>query len=150
MKGRETWEIQYLNSSKYRSLNIIQAIQTETNKAVASMNRSTDIVGNGIQMTGRTGDSFKDILQDIQTVSNKTQTVSEIINQVNQNSNNMVDMIEHIAVVAEQASGNLQQVSATSEEQNASMEEIASSVAILNQMSHDLKDDLGQFKVKVE
>ncbi|UXH46481.1 methyl-accepting chemotaxis protein [Rossellomorea vietnamensis] len=129
---------------------IIQEIQSETNKAVQSMNQGRTIIESGIVMVDRTGDSFKEITGDIENVSRQTHEVSAIIEQVNASTVNMLTMIENIAVIADQTSGSIQTVSAASEEQAASMQEIASNVNMLNGMSRDLRGDLSRFKVNGE
>ncbi|PFA62878.1 methyl-accepting chemotaxis protein [Bacillus sp. AFS015802] len=127
---------------------IIHEIQSETNKAVESMNNGRTIIENGIQMVDRSGESFKEITGDIENVSRQTHEVSAIIEQVNASTTSMLKMIEHIAVIADQTSGSIQTVSASAEEQSASMQEIASNVTMLNDMSQDLRTDLSRFKVK--
>lgn len=129
---------------------IIGEIQSETNKAVQSMNQGRSIIESGIVMVDRTGDSFKEITGDIENVSRQTHEVSAIIEEVNASTVNMLTMIENIAVIADQTSGSIQTVSAASEEQAASMQEIASNVNMLNGMSRDLRGDLSRFKVNGE
>ncbi|XXM71424.1 methyl-accepting chemotaxis protein [Lysinibacillus sphaericus] len=126
---------------------IILQIQTETNKAVESMNKGRTIIESGMELVDQTGGSFKEITEDIENVSRQTHEVSAVIEQVNASTGSMLKMIESIAVIADQTSGSIQTVSASSEEQAASMQEIASNVTLLNDMSQDLRGDLSRFKV---
>ncbi|KAF6608194.1 methyl-accepting chemotaxis protein, partial [Paenibacillus sp. EKM208P] len=58
-----------------------------------------------------------------------------------------VEAVERIREVAEQSAGGTQSVSAAAEEQLASMEEIASSIHTLADMSQLLNARVGGFKV---
>lgn len=127
---------------------IIKGIQLDTNTAVHSMTSEIDIVEKGILMVNKTGESFNDIIQSVQTISSQIQQVSTIFDeQVGRNSSNMKRIIEDIVAITEQAAGNTQQIAAAIEEQNASIEEIASSSALLNKMSKELKEDVNAFKI---
>lgn len=126
---------------------IIKDIQVETSRAVESMEKGKVIIESGIKMVDETGESFRDILQDIEVVTHQAQEVSVIVEQVAHSSIKMMERIEQVALIAEQASGSIQTVGAAAEEQNASMEEIASNVALLNQMSYDLHEDLSKFRI---
>lgn len=128
---------------------IIKGIQLDTDTAVHSMTSEIDIVEKGILMVNKTGESFNDIIQSVHTISSQIQQVSAIFDeQVGRNSSNMKRIIEDIVAITEQAAGNTQQIASAIEEQNASIEEIASSSALLNKMSRELKEDVNAFKIE--
>ncbi|WP_158674458.1 methyl-accepting chemotaxis protein [Lysinibacillus antri] len=127
--------------------NIVEDTQLETNRAVESMNKGMVFVKNGSTLIRETGDNFKEILKDVEEVSQQSQEVSIMVEQINKRSRDMMLMIEEIASIIEQSLGNVQTVSASVEEQNASMEEMASFIAELNKIAHRLQIDIKDFKL---
>lgn len=59
----------------------------------------------------------------------------------------MTEAVSQIARISEQTAGLTQGVAAAAEEQNASMEEIASASLTLTKMAEELNDVMGRFKV---
>jgi methyl-accepting chemotaxis protein len=125
---------------------LIKVIQSETDKAVNAINSGKVIVEKGIDMVNLSGESFKDIVRDIQEVSRQSQEVATIVEKANKQSQNMSSMIENIAAISEQTSGSTQQVAASVEEQNASMDEITTSALMLNKMAQGLQENINKFK----
>ncbi|SNT33035.1 hypothetical protein SAMN05446037_11032, partial [Anaerovirgula multivorans] len=52
-----------------------------------------------------------------------------------------------IASISVDNSAIAQQIAASSEEMSASVEEVASTVQVLNEMTHDMKNEVEKFKV---
>ncbi|MFD1019999.1 methyl-accepting chemotaxis protein [Thalassobacillus hwangdonensis] len=126
---------------------LIAEIQTDTTKAVASMNDGTEIVNKGIIMVNETGTSFDAIVKDIQNVTKQLHDVSKTSESVNANSKQMTELINEIAAITEQTSASTQEVAASIEQQTATMEEVTSSSVNLNRLAHNLKENLRKFKV---
>ena len=126
---------------------LIKEIQGETQKAVHSINSSTDVIQDGIQMVDRTGEAFLDIANSVEKAAVESQQVSAIVKQVNVSSHNMRNTIQEISRISEQANDNVQNVAASAEEQNASMEEVSASTESLSQMAQELQEAIRKFKV---
>ncbi|MFC4322254.1 methyl-accepting chemotaxis protein [Litchfieldia salsa] len=126
---------------------LIGDIQSETLKAVTSMERGTSSVNDGINLVAQTGSSFNEISSRIEVISSQSQEVSAIVEQVTAGSSDMVAMIENVANFSEQSAGNAQNVAASAEEQLASMEEISSSAQSLSTMAEELQNLVRKFKI---
>ncbi len=126
---------------------LIEEIQKEINHAIESMMNGQEIVEKGTLMVNQTGDSFKEIVKDIQEVSEQTNQVAMIVEEVNTFSQGITKLIENIASITENVTGSTQQVASAIEEQTASMEEISGSSAMLNNMSKDLQAEIRKFQI---
>lgn len=52
-----------------------------------------------------------------------------------------------VSKISEQADGNIQNVAASAEEQNAAMEEVSASAEALSRMALELRETISKFKV---
>ncbi|WP_042169445.1 methyl-accepting chemotaxis protein [Paenibacillus gorillae] len=125
---------------------LIQEVQSETAKAVRSMNEGTSVVKAGIDMVHLTGQSFSEIAISIEQVAVESQEVSSIVEQVNASSQSMLEMMGNVARIAEQSAANSQNVASSSEEQTAAMEEVSASAEALSKMAQELQEAISKFK----
>ncbi|GGG72547.1 methyl-accepting chemotaxis protein [Paenibacillus radicis (ex Gao et al. 2016)] len=125
---------------------LLQEVQSETDKAVHSMHEGTSVVKAGMDMVQRTGQSFSEIADSIGQVVLESQEVSSIVEQVNASSQNMLVMMENVARIAEQSAANTQNVAQSSEEQTAAMEEVSASAEALSKMAQELQEAISKFK----
>ncbi|WP_426449537.1 methyl-accepting chemotaxis protein [Paenibacillus sp. S-38] len=126
---------------------LIDQIQSESFKAVQSMDEGTHVLGEGIELVRLSGQSFKDIVESIEQVVVQTREVAIVMDGVNKNSVTMVELMENVAGLAEESTGNSQKVAASAEQQLASTEEVSASAQSLSRMAQDLQEIVGQFKV---
>ncbi|XEC95112.1 methyl-accepting chemotaxis protein [Paenibacillus tarimensis] len=126
---------------------LIDAIRQETDIAVETMAAGSNEVTQGIQVVNDAGSSFEQIRQSIREVANKIEEVSASAQQMSVGAEQVVQVISSIAEVAGSSAMKTQNVSAASEEQLASMEEITSAAATLLQMSEQLQKLTGKFKI---
>lgn len=134
-------------ASAQQIAHLITNIQTETNKAVQSMETGTQEVADGIDVVNAAGESFGQIQRSVNEVANQIQEVSAAVQQISAGTEKMVNSIELIAEVSETTSAGTQNVSAAAEEQLASMEEISASAAYLSKMAEELQGLVQKFKV---
>jgi methyl-accepting chemotaxis protein len=126
---------------------LVTTIQLETSKAIHSMAKGTDEVTEGIKMVHVAGESFAQIYQAVNEVTQQAQAVSSATQQLTVGTEHIVNTINQVAAVAKSNSSGTQSVSASSEEQLASMEEINASSAALAKMAEQLQVIIGNFKV---
>ena len=126
---------------------LIVEIQTESNKAVDSMNQGTEVVQEGMLWVHQTGQAFDDIVNSIAEISSQSQEVTSVLNYVYERTRNMERTVEYAADISQQATGNTQNVAASAEEQNASMEEIATYSESLSKLVEELQLLINRFKV---
>jgi methyl-accepting chemotaxis protein len=111
----------------------IEAMQSETKNAVASMKEGENEVEQGTQEAGKSGDALKDILKQVNTVTTE-------INQI------AVASEEQTATTNEIAS-NIQQISEVMQDTAKRIQENAGAAAQLANLSKELQSLVGQFRV---
>ncbi|MBM7649479.1 methyl-accepting chemotaxis protein [Bacillus ectoiniformans] len=127
--------------------NLITDTQTETTRAVHSMNVATEKVEEGIEVVNMAGMSFERIQSSINEVTNQIQEVSAAVEQMSAGTEQVVQNIKVLTDTSETTAAGTQNVSAATEEQLASMEEIASSSSALAHMAEELQAMVRKFKV---
>ncbi|USG64891.1 methyl-accepting chemotaxis protein [Brevibacillus ruminantium] len=126
---------------------LINTIQSETKRAVASMDAGNREVESGIAVVHQAGETFGQIQYAITNVTEQIQDVSAAVQQVSAHTDQVVDVIRLISEVSDVAADGTQNVSAATEEQLASMEEIASSATALSKLAEELQVTVSMFKV---
>lgn len=126
---------------------LIIEVQTETEKAVIAMNDGTQEVKVGSEVVHTAGQAFGKIVNLVEQVSGQVKDISAAMQQMASESEIIVDSIHDIDLVSKAALGHTQTVSATSEEQAASIEEISSASQALAKMAEELQDTVKKFKI---
>lgn len=126
---------------------LIETIQSDTTRTVESMNETSDKVSQGISLVHNTGQSFIEIQQSISEVSIQIREVSQSVLAMDQNAKDMVQDIQTFESISDLTDKGTQEMASATEEQLASMEEIAASSASLSQMAEELQKLIGKFKV---
>jgi len=126
---------------------LIGEIQGDTDKAVIAMNDGTREVKIGAEVVSDTGKAFQEIVSLVNTVSDQTKEISVAIEQMAIGGQKIVGSVKQIDELSKKASGEAQTVSAATEEQSASMEEIASSSQALAHLAMNLREAVSKFKI---
>lgn len=127
---------------------IIEQIQTDTLKAVGTMNRSLVEVDGGLSAVQEANQKFQLIVQASQSVSEKIQEVAAAAQQMAASSEEVAASVTEMSSTAKHAAATSLTVAAATEEQLASVDEIASSAHALSSVAQDLADSVSQFKLK--
>ncbi|WP_139491439.1 methyl-accepting chemotaxis protein [Brevibacillus dissolubilis] len=133
------------SASKIASL--IQEIQSETAKAVAVMNNGTAEARSGKEMIMGVGLTFERILDASRRVAKQIEDVSSASGQLSDSTKQVTQVIEEMNGIAVKAAGSAQHVVSASQQQLASMEEIAGTSTGLNRMAVELKVAVGKFTI---
>lgn len=126
---------------------IIQDIQKETLNAITIMDQGTQEVHKGTAVISNTGDQFKNIVMLVEGLNSQIQSISTAADTLNVASGTMVDSVTNIREITHNTSTNIQTISSTSEEQSATMEEIASASIDLTNLAEKLRETVSQFKL---
>ncbi|WP_268807917.1 methyl-accepting chemotaxis protein [Lysinibacillus parviboronicapiens] len=135
------------SASALRISELIIRIQGETNKAVDSMQFTTNEVKTGINNVNSAGESFEKIQHAINEVSVQIHEVSTSVEQMVAGADQMSKSMEQINGIAQSSAEGTQNISAATEEQLASMQEISASTSALSKMAEDLQEKTNMFKV---
>ncbi|MFC9539481.1 methyl-accepting chemotaxis protein [Lysinibacillus sp. NPDC056959] len=135
------------SGSALRISELIIRIQGETSKAVDSMQFTTNEVKTGINNVNSAGESFEKIQHAINEVSVQIHEVSSSVEQMVAGADQMSKSMGQINGIAQSAAEGTQNISAATEEQLASMQEITASTSALSKMAEDLQEKTNMFKV---
>ena len=126
---------------------LIGAIQTETTQAVSAMEAGNKEVQTGSEVVVSAGQSFTNIVQRVNEVSEQVQGISATMQRLADGGQNIVNSVSQVEVVTKTTVSQTQRVSASTQEQSAAMEEIASNSQGLAKMAEKLKDIVRGFTV---
>lgn len=126
---------------------LIRVIQQETEASVASMEKVSTEMTNGIAVVDQAGASFSEIETAITDVTGHVEEVSGAVQEMAAASEQIASVMRTIQAVTEGTAAGTQNISASTEEQMASMEEISSASQSLATMADDLKQVTGRFTV---
>lgn len=125
---------------------LIAEIQGDTDKAVTAMSEGIGEVKLGGEVVENAGKAFHEIAGQIVEVSDRMRLISTDIQQMASGSEHIVSSVKEINELSKKATGEAQTVSAATEEQLASMEQIASSSQSLATMAKKLQQTVERFR----
>jgi methyl-accepting chemotaxis protein len=116
-------------------------------KVNVSMELSNTEIEKGRVTVGEAIDYFNEIADLIDKVVLQVESISKAIIQVGEGAESTVTSASSVEDMSKGISGNVQSVSALTEEQTASMEEIASASDSLSQLAMELKALISKFQI---
>ncbi len=126
---------------------LISNIKQETDRAVAVMEIGKVEVAAGVEAVNLAGNSFRTIVEEVNTVVEQIQQVTVASQQMASGTAQTVHSVESIGVIAEQTAASAEEVSAASEEQAASMVSVSQSAEDLAKLGESLMNAVAKFKV---
>ena len=112
---------------------LVKAIQTDTQDAVAAMERSTQ----GVVEGARLSDSAGTALSEIDSVSRR---LADLIQQISSSTSQEADLANEVA-------GNIQHIFAVTEQTGEGTRATAQQVRELSRMAEDLRQSVSRFKI---
>ncbi|MDF2884494.1 MAG: mcpB3 [Clostridiaceae bacterium] len=91
--------------------------------------------------------SFKKIIEAVNEVIPKIETVKNSAEDIDNDKNNILTRIDGVSSVSVEVSASSEEISASSEEMNASTEEVSAAAQILNGMTSEMLKEVDKFKV---
>ncbi|MED4904818.1 methyl-accepting chemotaxis protein [Parageobacillus thermoglucosidasius] len=126
---------------------LISKIQQETSRVVISMDDVTKEVGSGLQLVNFADESFAHIHNTVSEATIQMQNVSSAVTHVVSGTEQIVQSMKQVKTITESAHFGVQGVSAATEEQLASMQEVSAAAHTLSQMAEKLQMLIRNFKV---
>ncbi|WP_052380664.1 methyl-accepting chemotaxis protein [Paenibacillus camerounensis] len=123
------------------------SIQTEASGAVATMKLSMSEVEDGTGIIGNAGHAFGEIRISIDSLAGQVQEVSGAVEEITAATDEIVESIRKVTQISETTASSTQHVSAASQEQMASVEQIASSASTLSTMAQGLQGLVARFNI---
>lgn len=135
------------NQAAQKIAALIQKNEIDMNQAIVATQDSTNGVKTGIEVVGSAGDTFKAIADAVESLSVEIHGITVSIDQITAGSQSLVASVQNVDKVAKENAGQTQTVSAATEEQSASMQEIAVSSKVLADTAAELQSAVSNFKV---
>lgn len=126
---------------------MIGEVQTDTEQAVVSMNQGTREVKTGAEAVNAAGQAFQEIAELVTQVSGQMKEISAALQEMDAHGQQIVGSVQRIDQISNTTASETQMVSAATEEQLASMEEIASSSQSLSVLAQNLQTEIAKFKI---
>ena len=130
-----------------RIAELIGEIQGDTQSAVVAMQDGTREVERGTAVVDDAGYTFTQIVGLIDSMYQQVQHVSDTAQEIGTHSQDVVQSVQRIENISRDTVGHTQTVSAATEEQSASMEEIATSSQALAKMAEEMQQTVGRFQL---
>lgn len=124
---------------------LIKTIQTDTNKAIESMQEGKVVVKQGADMVNTSGTAFLSIVELIQNMSEKSNEITREIKEVANRTQQVVASVDEIDRTSKNVAGETQNISAATEEQSASVQQIAESSKSLAILAQTLDEEAKKF-----
>lgn len=126
---------------------IIQAIQVETVETVTAIDKGGREVAAGVEVVESSGAAFKEIYTAVKNVRDEVVRIVALTEEQQRRSTQVENAVHDIADAARLNAAGAEQVAAASQEQNASVQEIAAASAGLAQMASELQQAVLRFKI---
>ena len=125
---------------------LIGSIQAETKKAVEAMHNGNKGVRQGTDVVKEAMGEFSQVTGMVDSMVAQMAQVADHIHQVSAESNNVVEATSQVTNDSNKIASETQQVSAASEEQSATMHELANENTKLADMAQRLQEQLKVFR----
>lgn len=126
---------------------LIQDIQTKSNDAVNLTHKIQEIFADQNTSIDETSGIFEQTTSSVHLLGEKINNVRDISKNIGAHKNEIIEAIEDIAKNIEANSSSVQEVSAASEEQMASVEELNASAGVSEDLAKELHAAVNVFKI---
>jgi len=126
---------------------LISDIQEEVQSSSYDMGIGVAAVNDGMTMIKNVGESFNEINHSVIDISSEVGMVSEVLKSVVAQTQVMVGAVESILKISEQATADIQNIAASTEEQNALMRELSETAQKMSEITKSVETDLDKFTV---
>jgi methyl-accepting chemotaxis protein len=135
------------SSSAGEISSLIGSIQEKARNAVSVMQDGVSQVQNGVGAVNGAGNSFKDIAGMVEQVVDETAEMQRTVVSLAKNTSTIADAINKISEMSRNVASEAESVSAATEEQTATMNEIAGSSRRLTEMAESMESSVERFKI---
>lgn len=126
---------------------LISAIQMEAAHSMESMQTSYSELSKGFEMFAQTEQSFKEVKEFTQEITDQLQTFLESALNIAKYSERVVSDVKSVGDISNSSKMMIENVSAATQEQLSSMEEIASTAQALEKVVEELNHEVEMFKL---
>ncbi len=127
---------------------LISDVQSQTDKAVESMQVGTETTQKSVDAVNDAGTAFREIVAQIETLTEKIRHTTKAIEKAEEGNSQIIESVSKINTAAEKFSVETETISATTQELSASTQEIASASRQLADMADELNKAIETFKLR--
>ena len=127
---------------------LIFDVQSQTDKAVESMQVGTKTTQESVDAVNKAGGAFREIVTQISSLTEKISHTTRAIEKANEGNDKIIDSVKRIKNAADKFSVETETISATTQELSASTQEISSASRQLANMAEELQKAIGIFKLR--
>ncbi|SDF60953.1 methyl-accepting chemotaxis protein [Sporomusa acidovorans] len=135
------------NQAAHKIATLIQQHGHDMEVAIAAVQSNSDGVNAGMEAVNVAKDKFGNIADAVMHLSNKIQEIVKSLDQIAEGSSTLVESVHSIGLLNKENAMATQSVSAATEEQLASMQEIASACQLLAKIAGELQEETEKFKL---
>lgn len=136
------------NQSTIEVQDIVNAIQRESTRSVASMQRTSGEVAKGLDMFMQTEHNFMEVKQFIEAINQQLDAVLANSQKIAASSDSVVDDMEEVARISDASVSEMETIAEATEEQLGAMEEITATAETLESSVEELQHEITKFQVK--
>ena len=127
---------------------LIFDVQSQTDKAVESMQVGTTMTQSSVDAVNEAGGAFREIVSQIDALTEKISHTTTAIDKANEGNDKIIDSVNLINKTAEKFSTETETISATTQQLSAATEEIASASRQLADMADELQKAIQTYKLR--
>lgn len=127
--------------------NLLTEVSRDTNVMVDTTEVMKKELENQMKDIYTAIESFKSITNAVDEIAPKMAVTTESIEELNNDKDNILNKIESASAVSEEVSASAEEIAASTQEMSSSSESLAESVEQLNDMSKNMMELVGKFKV---
>jgi len=126
---------------------LIATIQADTTSAVESIEQGNRSVKEGAQSVAETGEAFVGIETQAAKLNTNVNKSIENILSVDKSNKEILSAVARVKEITDKTSDNTSSISAATQEQSATMQEIADASRTLAELANEMQDEVTQFKL---
>lgn len=126
---------------------LVTSIRENSVSSLEQLQKGYEEVNKGAEQIKLTDSSFKEIIEGISNLTNKSKSISSIISSFKNTSSDISSAVEQIAAVSEESVASFEEVSASMNQQNDMMTSISKSFTELTQMVEDMNNIIQKFEL---
>ena len=126
---------------------LIASIQTDTTQAVDRMKNGTEDVQSGKEVVNKAGVAFETITSAVKELTSNSEAILSAARRSAKKAAELVAVMDGINESGREVAVETESVSAATEEQSASMDEIANASQMLAGLAQELQDSTTKFKL---
>ena len=126
---------------------LIGSIQEKSQDAVTAMQAGVNNVKTGAEAVDDAGRTFQIISEKVTAVSKSSAQMDRIVKELVANTDVITQSVDKINIKSREVASESETVSASGEQQSATMHEIADASRSLAEMAQQMQDIIGKFKI---